>query len=861
MLPFKVKTLVTALAGVTGCVLIAPAFAADGAVADMAPRPVPDDGDAVVFNDVFLSGVQKVDVSRFSKGTPLDPGTHLVDIFLNNNRMSSANVMFVRVEGQATPQACFSKAMLASLGLELGNLDEAQLALFEQGDGCVRLNQLWGQAYSEYDSTQLRLNLQVPQIALSKRSRGFVDPGLWDQGAPVAFANYNYNTYWSSQSVSGSGDRHMVRNDYLSLSSGLNLGPAQLRSQVSYTGDSVNGYHWQNTQTYLQASLPAIKSRLVVGQSFTTGQFFDSVGFTGAEIATDERMIPDDQRGYAPVIRGVARTQAKVTVKQGGFVLLETSVPPGPFELNDLYATGYGGDLQVTVTEADGSVQSFAVPFASVPDMLREGQWRYSATAGRLRDPSLNVEPRFAQLTYSRGVNNFVTAYAATQVADNYLAGMGGIGLNTLFGAVTADVTLSHATLHHLGTRQGTSFKLTHSYLVPSSDTSISVAAYRYSTGGYMTLRDAAYMNDQINANGIAPADVPRPKSRFDLTLSQPLGTYGQLYVVGSTTNQWGASGRTTQLQLGYSNTFKRVSYSLNFSRVLAGPNLQTQQNSVFLALTIPFGNQSAHTLNSTTNLASTGGRYNAQSSIFGTALADNSLSYGAQVGYNQAGGQTNIGGNVQQQFSNMDVRAAASQSGSYRQYSGGVSGSVVAHPGGVTLGHTLGESFAIIEAPGAQGAKVINASNTYVDRFGYAVVPYLSPFRMNEVMLSPEGLDQNIELKQTSQAIAPYAGAGVLLKFATQYGRGVLLDLKQSSGAPVPVGADVYAEDNDVIGVFGQGSRAFVRSAHDAGTWTVKWGEQRTQQCSYAYALPKQVKTQAMTHVAGICTAAKGKE
>jgi outer membrane usher protein len=290
-------------------------------------------------------------------------------------------------------------------------------------------------------------------------------------------------------------------------------------------------------------------------------------------------------------------------------------------------------------------------------------------------------------------------------------------------------------------------------------------------------------------------------------------------------------------------------------------PNSQTQQNSIFLGVTIPLGDQTRHTLNATTNLSGTGGNYNVQTSIFGTALADNSLSYGAHVSYNQAGGQTDGGVNVQSQLRDVDVQAAASQSGGYRQYSAGVAGSVVAHPGGVTLGHTLGESFAIVEAPGAQGAKVLNASNTYVDHFGYAVVPYLSAFRMNEVMLSPEGLDPDIELRQTSQTVAPYTGAGVFLKFATQYGRGVLLDLKQPSGEPIPAGADVYGENNDQIGVFGQGSRAFVRSAHDAGKWTIRWGERSTEQCTYAYALPKQDRssaatTRAMTYVTGTCMA-----
>ncbi|MET1477617.1 fimbria/pilus outer membrane usher protein [Burkholderia sola] len=39
-------------------------------------------------------------------------------------------------------------------------------------------------------------------------------------------------------------------------------------------------------------------------------------------------------RGYAPVIRGVATSNAHVAVSQNGAVLYETNVAPGPFEIN-----------------------------------------------------------------------------------------------------------------------------------------------------------------------------------------------------------------------------------------------------------------------------------------------------------------------------------------------------------------------------------------------------------------------------------------------------------------------------------------------------------------------------------------------
>jgi outer membrane usher protein len=42
-------------------------------------------------------------------------------------------------------------------------------------------------------------------------------------------------------------------------------------------------------------------------------------------------MFPDGMRSYAPEIRGVAQSNALVTVRQGNNIIYQTTVPPGPF--------------------------------------------------------------------------------------------------------------------------------------------------------------------------------------------------------------------------------------------------------------------------------------------------------------------------------------------------------------------------------------------------------------------------------------------------------------------------------------------------------------------------------------------------
>ncbi len=81
---------------------------------------------------------------------------------------------------------------------------------------------------------------------------------------------------------------------------------------------------------------------------------------------SDNDMKPDSMQGFAPVIRGIARSNAEVTVYQNGHSIYKATVPPGPFEFSDMYPTGSSGDLKVVIKESDGSQSSFIVPLRHI---------------------------------------------------------------------------------------------------------------------------------------------------------------------------------------------------------------------------------------------------------------------------------------------------------------------------------------------------------------------------------------------------------------------------------------------------------------------------------------------------------------
>ena len=60
---------------------------------------------------------------------------------------------------------------------------------------------------------------------------------------------------------------------------------------------------------------------------------FDALPYRGINISSDDRMLPNSMLGYAPQIRGYAKTNAKVEVRQQGNLIYQTTLTPGVLKL------------------------------------------------------------------------------------------------------------------------------------------------------------------------------------------------------------------------------------------------------------------------------------------------------------------------------------------------------------------------------------------------------------------------------------------------------------------------------------------------------------------------------------------------
>ncbi|WP_158543261.1 fimbria/pilus outer membrane usher protein [Dyella psychrodurans] len=838
------------------------AYAADPAAVD----PADPASNSVDFDQNFFPAgtAPKVDLSRFEKGNVVLPGTYRGDVYLNKVWKARNDLVFVAVPGKDNAQPCFDPATLISLGVDLKKVltqtENPSLKKMPEGQFCGPIGDYIPGATADFDIGTQELSLSVPQIYTNQAARGYVDPSQWDAGINAGVLGYNTNLYRSSQ-----GNQSQT-SAYVGLNASLKLGSWHAYSLGSLSWSSRNGKHYQNTATYLQHDIPSLGAQVVVGDTFTPGDMFDSVRLRGMRLYTDDRMLPQSMRGYAPIVRGIAETNAHVVIRQHGYIIYDANVAPGPFAIDDLYPTGYGGDLDVEVTEADGRVQRFTVPFSAVAQLLRPGQSRWSVAAGKVEQLNLLNTPMMVQGTYQRGITNSVTAYGGATFANGYGAVLAGAALNTKVGAFSADITHASNQAPGQSKTQGQSLRLGYSKDVIDTGTNFAVAAYRYSTSGYVGLNDAVAMRDAA-ARGLGASYIPRQRSRIDVNINQKLGdSYGQLFLQGSVADYWNGSGRQTNFSAGYSNHWKSLNYSFTAQRQLVSAsqvgvpgtapidqipgapsafNLQTpgRRDTLFMAtVSVPLGRSAqAPQLTTMFNRSKDGGN-SSQATVSGSAGADNRLNYSATVG--QADGSGTTGG-VNAQYSSplAQLVAGYSQGSDYHQINASASGSVVVHSGGVTFAPPTGETIGLVHAPNATGATVSNGQGAVVNGHGYAVVPNLMPYQLNTVTLDPKGTDAGVELKTTTANVAPRAGSVVRLNYETTSGRALMIETALPDGSPVPFGADVFDAQGNSVGVAGQGSRLFIRDMQSSGVLTVKWGEGAAESCRINVSLPPAAK------------------
>ncbi len=779
------------------------------------------------FNPRFLADdpAAVADLSGFANGQEVPPGTYRVDIYLNDGFMTTRDITFNSSENDRSLVPCLTRGQLAGMGVNTTSIEGIGALA---SDACVPLTETIKDATTRFDVGLQRLYLTVPQAFMGNRARGYIPPELWDHGINAGLLGawrLRDNTTWSYSSSGSS---------------------------------STNENKWQHVNTWLERDITALRSRLTLGDSYTNGDVFDGINFRGAQLASDDNMLPDSQKGFAPVIHGIARGTAQVSVKQNGYEIYQSTVPPGPFTINDLYSAGNGGDLQVTIKEADGSSQVFTVPYSSVPVLQRESHTRYAVTAGEYRSGNDRQDkPKFFQSTVMRGLPAGWTLYGGTQLADRYRA-------------------FNLGTLPDDSEHQGQSVRFLYNKSLTDTGTNIQLVGYRYSTRGYFSFADTTY-NRMSGYNVETQDGVVQMKPKFtdyynlaynkrgkiQLSVTQQLGRTATLYLSGSHQTYWGTSSADQQLQAGLNAAVDDINWTLSYS-LTKNAWQQGRDQMLALNISIPF----SHWMRSDSTSAwrngnasysmsnDLNGRTTSLAGLYGTLLEDNNLSYSMQTGY-AGGGDGNSGGtgyaalNYRGGYGNANV--GYSRSDGIKQLYYGLSGGVLAHADGITLSQPMNDTVVLIKAPGADGVKVENQTGVRTDWRGYAVLPYATEYRENRVALDTNTLANNVDLDDAVVSIVPTHGAIARAEFKASVGMKLLMTLTHN-GKPVPFGAIAAAVDSQTSSIVADNGQVYLSGMPLAGKVRAKWGEGPNASCEASYILPPESQNKALSQLSAAC-------
>jgi outer membrane usher protein len=809
------------------------------------------------FNSSLLSGGGKgVDLSLFEEGGQL-PGIYQTDIILNGSRVDSLEMPFHTEKdenGRPYLKTCLTQEMLARYGVKT----EEYPALFRSLGGgsdtsgergvCADLSAI-PQATENYQFAAQQLVLGIPQVALRPLLRGIAPEVLWDDGIPAFLLNWQANAGRSEY-------RGYIKDveDYFwsSLEPGINIGSWRIRNLTTWNKSSGQSGKWESLYIRAERGLNSLKSRLTLGENYTPSDIFDSVPFRGGMLSSDESMVPYNQREFAPVVRGIARTQARIEVRQNGYLIQSQTVAPGAFALTDLPVTGSGSDLQVTVRESDGTVQVFTVPFTTPAIALREGYLKYNVMAGQYRSSDDAVEDStLGQVMGMYGLPWGLTVFGGLQGAEHYQAAALGLGWSLgKLGAVSLDTIHSRGQQKGYNYETGNTWRIRYNKSFELTGTSFTAASYQYSSSGYHTLSDVleTYRDD----GRFAYRSTDSRTSRTTVNLSQSLGRWGYLGLNGSR-DEYRDRPHQDYIGASYGASWNRMSLSVNWSRNHSTRGYygskSRMEDSISIWMSIPLESWLGRSDN---NISATAQMQRSTEQNTRYELGLNGRAFDRRLFW-EVHEQMVSGSEYNTDTSRLNLRWSGtygelagmySYSSNMRQINAGMSGSMVAHGEGVTFGQRAGDTVTLVAAPGVSGASVGDWPGVRTDFRGYALAGYASPYQENVITLDPTTFPEDAEVPQTDSRVVPTKGAVVRAGFRTRVGGRALVSLTRQDGSSLPFGAIVTlegkpGETSGSAGVVDDKGRVYLSGLPETGKLKAQWGENSI--CHADYRLPEE--------------------
>lgn len=810
------------------------------------------------FNAEFLKGLPggpSVDLSYFDKSSGPPPGDYKYDLRLMGRLMASRSVRFGQ-DGE--PQ--ITLAILEAVGVDVSKLESTTVAkapvvsttneatnhadslqadagksVADPASEVVDLPELLPGARVAVKANENVLDFEIPGKWLKENvsnSESKFDALSYKNGVPAGFLSYNVvaNRQWN----------HSNRSTYSGIfnygaSGGEDLDGWGFVGSGSYSQGGGNGSKFQTGDNYLAKDFPQIHGRLAAGAASAGSSLFGGYSLKGVNLSSDMLMYPPGYDQSTPTIRGIANSNATVTIYRAGRPIATKVVPPGPFAIDDLVNGFASGTYDVVVREADGRETHSPVTFNSVAQQLHQGVWTYNFSAGLPNHATVGSSSPLFEGEASYGVTDSLTFLAGAAYHSRYQGVGVGIASNLgVLGGVSGILSLARSRVFG-SSASGAS--LNASYVKSFGVFTVNLNEV-HNFDNYRSLQDTFegvggdIEYDQFG--NVLSSSAPRfliTRDNWNAGVSAAIA--GGSLSASLNETKYTSGDVSRNISLSYSHSLGRVgSLALTYSDM---HNInQRAERQIMATWTLPLGKN----IDVSYGYANSFGD-GAQNQV---TVSQSQLGDRHQFDYSIIG-QLGAGANGVQASATyrapfMKFQAFDYQAGATNSSQLSMSGSVVAHGHGLTASsQQINDSYVIIDA-GLPHIAVENYLELETDPWGFAILGNGEPYRREKLSLVTKDLPQGYDVKNGTVTIRARHRAASVAKFDTFENRRALVTVTLPDGKAVPFGA--YAEDSAgrEAGWVGQDGQLFVENLVAHGN--VFHIKHSNQHCDIRFDLPE---------------------
>lgn len=757
-------------------------------------------------------GIDPAMAEWFREAPRFMPGTTEVKLTVNGEGRGK-----VRLQFGNNGQLCTDTALLKQAGLHTP-------PAFSDKMECFDLQSAWPQASVTLDPGEARVDLVVPQEAVNASNEA---SGNWNHGGFAGMLNYDAQYMDSAGAISGM--------NFMQLGSeaGFNLSDWIVRSRQVFTRfNQTDNLHHQ--AAYVQRSFTGAKKVLQAGQINLSNSMFGTGQVLGFQL-TPEMALQND-RGGPGLVEGIAETQSVVEIRQSGVPIYTTTVPAGPFRLQNFPMLNTRSDLAVTITGSNGSTRQFIVPASA---FLLKGHAitpGWSVGVGKLAQQGSNEAPLVSTLSNGWGITPYTSINAGLLGSTLYRAVATGIDsqvfdstLLTLQSTVAQDVKHGDSGIHSTAA-------VSHS-LTERVSLNANVAGQ---SSGYREMSDALQSERRATAGG--------SRHQFGSGMSWANDMLGVFSL---------SLARSYAFD-GDSSTYLRGSWSRSFGRAFAsasvdrdnGSRSRAAESRVYLSLNIPFGEASSVSsyLSQSSKSGRAGVRYSTRSS------QDRGWSLASEQDFRNRRTSSTASMDMVTPVSQLNG-SVSSDSNNYTSWSARATGAVVAHNHGVSLTpYNVGDTFGVAKVGKESGVRIETPSGpAWTDGRGYAVLPSLNSYRRSAIEVDTRSLKKNVDISNAWNETEAARGSVNYINFDVVRTRRVLVDVKDAASTALPHGASVFDAKGNFITVVGDKGSVFIPDAEGVGRMDVQ--SSGITLCSFSLTLPEKSQSNELYETASaIC-------